>query len=203
MQQLIEKFKENNINAFFVGDAKAALEKIMEIANGAETIAFAGSKTVEEIGARDPFLKNWPMEKIIDPYETGILPGEAFERRRTALLADLLLTGSNAITKGGEIVNVDAQGNRVAGISFGPKKVIIVVGVNKLVETLADAHKRIKTIAAPMNSKRLKRGNPCEVSGVCENCNSPTRICRIYSVVKSQQIKDRVYVIIVDRAFGF
>ena len=91
----------------------------------------------------------------------------------------------------------------MAGISFGPKKVIIVIGINKIVKNLAEARKRIAFVAAPLNNKRLKKENPCTISGKCETCNLPTRICRIYSVINGQTIKDRLHIIIINEQLGF
>lgn len=203
MEKLIEKFKSGNITASFVETRDAVLSKIIELVKEGQTVAFAGSQTVVDTGVRDYFIQHRDQYKVINPYEPGILPTEALERRRRSLLADVLITGSNAVTLSGELVNMDNQGNRVAGIAFGPNKVIIVVGKNKIVKNLAEARRRIAETAAPMNNKRLKLGNPCEISGRCENCNSPKRICRIYSVISSQSKPDRIHVIIVDEDLGY
>lgn len=203
LSDLIQRFLDNNVAVERAADAAAALGHIIRIVPRGASVAFAGSQTIREIGARDYFLERRGAFTIIDPYEAGIDPAEALDRRRRALLADVLLTGSNAITLKGQIVNRDNQGNRVAGISFGPKKVIIAVGVNKIVRTLAEARKRIDTIAAPMNSRRLKRGNPCEADGVCHRCGLATRICRMESVIDGMPEPGRLTVIIVDQGLGF
>ncbi len=203
MQKLLSIFKQNNIQTIFVEHKNSALKRILELVSLGNIIGFSGSETIKEIGARDYFLVNKDKYRIIDPYENGIAPEESYERRRQTLLADVLLTGSNAITKNGEIVNMDNQGNRVAGISFGPKKVIIVVGVNKIVKNLAEARKRIAQVAAPLNNKRLKKENPCAITGKCETCKLPTRICRIYTVINGQTIKNRLHIIIVNEKLGF
>jgi transposase len=203
IEKLLSTFFQNNITAVFVKDKPAVLEKVLELVKLGDSVAFAGSETVKETDVRNYFLQRIDKFKIIDPYEEGISSEIAYERRREALLADVLLTGSNAVTLDGQIVNMDNQGNRVAGISFGPRKVIIIVGVNKIVKNLAEARKRISQIAAPLNNKRLKKGNPCESSGKCESCGLPTRICRIYNVIDSQTVKCRMHVIIVNEKLGF
>lgn len=203
LEELIETFRKKNIAAHVAGDRSSALELVRCIVKPGATVAFAGSKTVTEIGARDFFLQGQNLYKIIDPYEVGITSAEAYERRRQALLADVLLTGSNAITLEGHIVNMDNQGNRVAGICFGPQKVIIVVGINKIVTNDHEARKRISDIAAPLNSKRLNKGNPCEKTGKCEKCRLNTRICRSYSIIDGQTKKDRINIIIVKENLGF
>lgn len=203
LSALIQTFAANNIQAEMVCDGPAALKRIAGLVLPGSSVAFAGSQTIREIGARDYFLERRDRFTIIDPYEPGIGPAEGSERRRRSLLADWLLTGSNAITLKGQIVNRDNQGNRVAGIAFGPKKVIIAVGINKIVKTLAEARHRIDTIAAPKNSARLARGNPCEADGVCHRCGLPTRICRMESVIDGMPEPGRLTVIIIDRELGF
>lgn len=200
---LTQAFTQQNISVQLVANKEQALEAVRLLVKQWETVAFAGSQTIVEIGAREFFLNHGKEFKIIDPYEGGISSLEATERRRQALLADVLLTSSNAITLDGHLVNMDNQGNRVAGLSFGPKKVVVVVGKNKIVKNDAEARRRIATIAAPLNSKRLKKGNPCEESGKCESCGLDSRICRIYSVINGQAFKDRMYLIVVDEDLGF
>lgn len=196
-------FERENISVEIVPDKKAALAWVLsEIAPGS-SVAFAGSETIKQIGAYEYLLSHMDLYELINPYKAGISPAEALERRRLSLLADVLLTGTNAITMNGELVNLDNQGNRVAGISFGPKKVLIVVGKNKIVKNLAEAKRRISNIAAPLNSKRLARGNPCEISGKCESCGLKSRICRIYSIINGQTIEDRIKMAIVDEELGY
>lgn len=203
IEKLLSTFSQNNIIAIFVKSKRDVLERVLGLVKHGDSVAFAGSETVKETGVRNYFLDHREEYNIIDAYEDGITAEEAYERRRRSLLADVLLTGSNAVTLDGQIVNMDNQGNRVAGIGFGPKRVIIVVGVNKIVKNLAEARKRIAYVAAPLNSKRLKKGNPCELSGRCENCGLPTRICRIYSVINGQTVKNRLHVIVVNEKLGF
>lgn len=203
MHKLISAFSQNNINVFFVEDKYSLLRKVRELVGLSGLIAFAGSQTVIETGVRNYYMERRDRYKIIDPYEKGLPPEEAYDRRRQTLLADILITGSNAITKNGEIVNMDNQGNRVAGICFGPRKVIIIVGVNKIVENVVEARRRISQVAAPMNNKRLRTANPCEATGKCENCRSPKRICRIYTVVNGQTIKGRLNIIVVNEKLGY
>lgn len=203
MDKLITTFTQNNINAYFVANKNAALKQILELAPTGSIVTFAGSKTIEEIGARDYFLQNSNQYTLIDPYANNLSKEQSYEKRRQGLLADILLTSSNAITEKGEIVNIDGAGNRVAGLNFGPKKVIIVAGINKIVPNLPAAWKRIATIAAPLNNKRLQTGNPCIVSGVCQNCNLPNRICRTYNIIQGQRIANRLHVIIVNENLGF
>lgn len=203
MDQMVGALHRSNIDASVVEDRRAAVEEVLRLLPPEGVVAFAGSQTVRDIGLREGLLKKGDVYTIIDPYEAGISAGEAHERRRRSLLADALLTGSNAVTRDGHLINMDNQGNRVAGIAFGPRKVIIVVGINKIVKNDVEARKRIATMAAPLNSRRLGRGNPCEVTGRCEGCASETRICRIFSIVSGQTIPGRIHVVIVKENLGY
>ena len=139
---------------------------------------------------------------LYDPYRAGIDWPERIEINRAGMNADWLLAGANAITKAGEIVNLDGTANRVAGISFGPKKVLVVAGINKIVEDIGSGIARVREIAAPLNSKRIKFGNPCEVDGKCHDCSSPNRICRVWGIVEGQMDPDRMTIIIVEEELG-
>lgn len=191
------------MSALVADNRQEALINALRLIPPQGSIAFAGSQTIREIGLRDRLLEMKDIYDIIDPYEPGINAAESAKRRRQTLLADVMLTGSNAITMNGHLVNMDNQGNRVAGLAFGPRKVIVVVGHNKIVKTDGDARKRIANIAAPLNSLRLKKGNPCEKEGKCLNCHSDSRICRIFSIISGQAIPDRIHIIIVKENLGF
>jgi len=203
MQKVITNFAKNNINAYYVADKRSGLKQILELVPNGCSVAFAGSQTVKETGVREYFTQNTQKYTLIDQEAPGLSKEQAYEIRRRALFADVLITSSNAITKNGEIVNIDGLGNRVAGINFGPKQVIIIVGINKIVSNLPAAWKRIRTIAAPLNNKRLNTNNPCVISGVCQDCDLPSRICRIYNVIHGQMLPNRIHVIIVNENLGF
>lgn len=203
MQKLIVNFAKNNIHAYYVADKRSGLKQVLELVPNGCSVAFAGSQTIKETGIRDYFTQNTQKYTLIDQEAPGLSKEQAYEARRQALLADVLITSSNAVTKNGEIVNIDGLGNRVAGLNFGPKQAIIIIGVNKIVPDLPAAWRRIKTTAAPLNNKRLNTNNPCVISGICENCDLPSRICRIYSVIQGQMIPNRLHVIIVNENLGF
>ena len=112
-------------------------------------------------------------------------------------------SGSNAVTLEGDIVNVDGAGNRVAALTFGPKKTVVVVGANKIVRDLDEAFERLETFASPMNNKRLDRPNPCVKSGHCEDCHGEARICRVYQILRRRPSLSDFTVIIVGEALGY
>ena len=124
---------------------------------------------------------------------------------------DAYLTSSNAVTQNGELINVDGHGNRVSALIFGPKKVIYILGANKIVEDIKEGFKRVKTVAAPKNAKRLGTDTPCKTLGHCifpdadmtEGCDSPDRMCAYYAVTAKQRNKDRIKVIITPEHLGY
>jgi hypothetical protein len=124
------------------------------------------------------------------------------ERRRQALLVDLFITGTNAITESGQLVNLDMIGNRIGALTFGPKWVIILVGRNKLVANLDDAMYRIKNYVAPANSMRLDKKTPCVKTSFCEACQSPDRICNTWTITEKSFPKGRVKVVLINEDLG-
>jgi hypothetical protein len=119
------------------------------------------------------------------------------------MAADVMIASSNAITLDGKLVNLDGMGNRVAAMIFGPKKVILVVGVNKIVPDLDSAMARVKHYSAPVNSIRLGLKNPCVETGLCADCKSPQRICNMWSIIEGHMIKDRIHVKLVGEDLGY
>jgi hypothetical protein len=119
------------------------------------------------------------------------------------LTSDVFISGSNAVTLEGEILNVDGTGNRVAALSFGPTKTIVVVGINKIVRDMDEAFARLETYAAPMNNKRLDKPNPCVKAGVCMDCDGDTRLCRVYNIMRKRPSGTDFTVIIVGEDLGY
>jgi hypothetical protein len=144
-----------------------------------------------------------PGIRMIDPFDPNVSQKERYERRRQALLTDLFFTGSNAVTETGVLVNLDMVGNRVAGITFGPKTVVLFIGRNKIVPTLDDAMHRVKNYAAPTNAIRhpgLK--TPCMKTAVCMDCSSPDRICNTWCITEKSFPKGRIKVILINQDLG-
>lgn len=167
-----------------------------------KTVSWGGSKTHIETGLYAA-LKERQDITILDTYDKNLSPAESYELRRQSLLADLFITGTNAVTEKGRLVNLDMIGNRVAAITFGPKHVIILVGRNKIVANVDEAIERIKTYAAPVNVMRLEKKTPCLKTGVCQNCNSPERICNVWSFSEKSFPKGRIKVILINEDLGF
>jgi len=165
------------------------------------TVGAGGSWTLKQLGILDKLAERG--NTVFDHNRPGISAAEAMELRRRQMTSDVFLTGTNAVTVDGKLVNTDAAGNRVAAMIFGPKKVIIVAGVNKIVRDLDEAENRIKYYAAPINNKRLGRPNPCVTTGECMDCQGPTRICNVTTVMSKKPMATDVTVIIVGEDLGF
>ena len=167
----------------------------------AQRVSWADSMTMEATGVLEQLLAD-PRMSIVRTFEPGAPRGEITERRRQALLVDLFITGTNAVTECGKLVNLDMIGNRTGAISFGPKKVVLFIGVNKIVENLDRALDRIKNHAAPLNAQRHNLSTPCAVSGRCHDCHSPQRICNTWSIIDKCFPPGRISIILIREDLG-
>lgn len=165
-------------------------------------VSWGGSKTFVQTGLYEAVLAD-PAFRVLDTYAKNMTREESIERRRQALLADVFVTGTNALTEQGHLVNLDMIGNRVAALTFGPKYVLILVGRNKIVPDLSSAMDRIKRYSAPVNAVRLGKKTPCAKTGVCQNCRSPERICNTWTVSEKSFPAGRVCVVLINEDLGF
>jgi hypothetical protein len=201
-EQVIDAIKDRRMAASYFVDGDRAKEAVLgKIPEGA-SIYRCGSCTLEEIGLLKA-LNDISSVEIIDPFEAGIEKEESLRRKNRGLSADIMITSTNSLTIDGKLVNIDGSGNRVAGMAFGPRKVFVVAGMNKVVSNVEAAMERIKRYAAPTNSMRLNLNNPCKETGCCTDCRSPSRICNIWSIIEGQMIKDRIEVILVGERLGY
>jgi hypothetical protein len=148
-------------------------------------------------------LKNDPRYTILDTYDKSLSPEESLQRRRESLLVDLFITGTNALTEDGQLVNLDMIGNRVAALTFGPKHVLLFIGRNKIVADRDAAMARVKHYAAPVNVMRLEKKSPCGKTGRCEDCSSPDRICNTWTITEKSFPKKRIKIVLVNEEMGF
>lgn len=148
------------------------------------------------------YFKSKSEIKLIETFAENISRKKIMERRRKAILADLFFTGTNALVDSGMLVNLDMIGNRVGGITFGPKYVVIMIGRNKIVQNLDEAMKRIKNIAAPQNAIRHSQKTPWVKTSYCMDCKSPDRICNIWTIHEKSYPKGRIKVILINRDLG-
>jgi len=205
LMELKETLIENNFEVFVAENTDEAksivLEKIIpEIAP--KSVSWGGSLTFVATGLYDIFKNNNDLN-VLDTYDKTLSPEESLERRRQSLLVDLFITGSNAVTEAGQLVNLDMIGNRVGALTFGPKTVIILVGRNKIVPDLDEAMFRIKNYAAPVNTMRLDKKTPCAKTSFCGDCKSPDRICNTWTITEKSFPKKRVKIILINKDLGF
>ncbi len=214
---VIANLQKKNINAQYVLTRQEALPIVLEMIPKGVTIARGDSISLEQVGVISELRKR-NQNKIIDPFERdaeGFFLADTEQRQRMyreAFSSDVFLTGTNAITLDGKLVNTDATGNRVSAMIFGPEKVIVVAGVNKIARDVDEALVRIREVAAPINAKRhyLKHHSedfgdlPCVRTGRCVDCNHDWRVCRYTVIIDGTLIREkgRINVVLVGEELG-
>ncbi|MBQ3391392.1 MAG: lactate utilization protein [Clostridia bacterium] len=201
MQQLAKALEKNNMDVICLENKEQVVPTLEGLIEKGAKVSVGGSATLFETGVID-WLRSYDCE-FHDRYAPGLTGEQVMEVFRAAFTDDVYLTSTNAVTEAGELVNVDANGNRVAAMLFGPKKVIVVTGMNKLVRDVPAAFARIEEVAAPANAIRLGRKTPCTETGRCMHCKSEDAICRKATILASQQGKGRVTVILVAEKLGY
>ena len=204
LEETKKQLESNNFQVFIVKNLDQVKQTVLnEILPStiAKSISWGGSMTFMATGLYDVLKKREDLT-IIDTFEKGLSQQETIDRRRRSLLVDLFITGTNAITEGGQLVNLDMIGNRICGITFGPKYVIVLVGRNKIVPDLESAIYRIKNYSAPANSMRLEKKNPCVKTSFCEECKSPDRICNTWTITEKSFPKERVKIVLINDELG-
>ena len=196
--------ESNNFEVFLADDKdgayKVVLDEIIPPLK-AKTISWGGSMTFIDTGLYEQLKENSEF-KVLDSFDKNMSPEDMLERRRQSLLVDLFITGTNAITETGQLVNLDMIGNRIGALTFGPKWVIILVGRNKITADLDEAMFRVKNYVAPINSMRLDKKTPCVKTSYCEECKSPDRICNTWTITEKAFPKGRVKVVLINEDMG-
>ncbi|MBI5592011.1 MAG: lactate utilization protein [Deltaproteobacteria bacterium] len=200
--KIIKNLEKRRMAGSYAPTAAQAKDEILSMIPKGAIIYRCGSMTATNMGLWEA-IAALPGIEIIDPYRTDITPEEKLELRRKGMTADIMISSSNAITLDGKLVNLDGMGNRVAAMTFGPRKVILVVGVNKIAADLESAMARIKHYAAPVNAARFGVDTPCVETGLCVDCKSPQRICNMWSIIEGHMIKDRIHVKLVGENLGY
>ena len=201
MERTAQALRKNNMEAHCVAKAADVLPLVRTLLQKGDVVAAGGSISLSETGIMD-LLDNGDYH-YLNRMTPGLSGEEIGKIYREVFSADCYFASSNAVTEQGELYNVDGNANRVAALTFGPKRVILVVGYNKIVPYLAAAKLRVERIAAPSNTVRLACKTPCAVTGVCVDCNSQGRICCTYVIHKYQRIAGRIHVILVGEELGY
>ncbi len=196
-QKVISGLKSRNMTGWYAASKEEALRKALELIPEGSTVTMGGAMSAHEIG-------------LVDAVKQGnyhFIDRDAMEDKRAAMLAaydaDVFLSSANAITEDGVMVNIDGNSNRVSAIAQGPKKVVFIVGMNKVCDDVDGAVKRARAVAAPTNAQRFHLSTPCSRTGSCMNCKSPDTICCQILITRFSRHADRIHVILVNDSLGF
>lgn len=200
LNKVVTNLKNNFFDAYYFLTKLEAQNHILSRIHAGMRIAFGGSMTVRELNIQKHAINAGAI--VVDHNSAGLTDEAKLKIMREQLNSDLFICSSNAITSNGFLVNVDGNGNRVAAMIFGPKHVIVVAGINKIVHSEEEAFNRLKFIAGPMNMKRLDRNTPCGYDGTCHNCSSPERGCRAYTVIRRRPSLTPTEVILINEVIG-
>lgn len=201
INRTIEALNKNNMNGYFVKDNEELLEKLKELIKDGDKVSFGGSMSIIEAGVLD-FLRKGNYE-LLDRYKEGLTKEEIVDIYKGTFTSDCYIASSNAVTENGELYNVDGNGNRVSAMLYGPEKVILICGINKIVKNVDEAIKRNREFSAPMNARRLNKKTPCAKVGYCMDCKSEDRLCNEYTLIRRQNNKERMHVIFLNDDLGY
>jgi L-lactate utilization protein LutB len=201
IQRTINNLNKGNMEGYYVEDEEELMEKLKEFIPENSIVGVGDSMTLFETGVID-FLRKGKFV-FLDKYKENLTKEEKRDIYLKNFSADTFISSTNAITEKGELYNIDGNGTRVAPMIYGPKQVIIVAGINKIVKDIEEAERRVRSYAAPIDAKRLNKDTPCTKIGYCVDCSSPNRICNDFVVIKGQFIKGRIKIIIVGKQLGY
>ncbi len=196
-QKVIKGLQSRNMSGYYAKDKEEALKIALELIPEGSSVTMGGAMSAHEIG-------------LVEALKSGnynFIDRDAYEDKRAAMLmaydADVFLSSANAMTEDGVMVNIDGNSNRVSAIAQGPRKVVFIVGMNKVCDDLDGAMKRARNVAAPINAQRFGLSTPCAKTGACMDCKSPDTICCQFLITRFSRHKDRIHVILVNDNLGF
>ena len=195
-QTVIKGLESRNMTGYYAANKEEALKKALELIPEGSSVTMGGAMSAHEIG----------LVEALHTDAYTFLDRDKMEPREALLAgydADVFLTSANAMTNDGILVNIDGNANRVSYIANGPKKVVVIVGMNKVCDDIDGAMKRARNVAAPINAQRFGLSTPCSKTGACANCKSPDTICCQFLITRYSRHKDRIHVILVNDNFGF
>ena len=201
ISRTVQAINKNNMNGYYAKDREELIRIIEDIVSENSLVSCGGSMTLLETGVMEHLRSG--RYKFLDRYKEDITREEVVNMFKESFFADAYFTSSNAVTENGELYNVDGNGNRVAAMLYGPEKVIVICGVNKIVKNVEEAIKRNRECAAPINAKRLNKETPCSKVGYCMDCKSKDRICNEYTLIKRQNRKERMHIIFLNENLGY
>ena len=200
-RKAVEALKRNAFDALYVSGLEAARTEILNrIPQGAK-IGVGGSMTIRQTGVLDTLERQGNV--VYDHWKPGLSEGDILKIRKSHLTCDVFLTSTNAVTLEGALVSTDGIGNRVGAMTFGPNRVIVVAGVNKVVNDRESAFRRIKEVATPQVVRDMGLEVPCAATGFCVDCNAPMRACRVTVILERKPFLSDIHVLIVGEELGF
>ena len=200
-KKVIEKLQAHDFKALYVRTKGEAVQEILKYVNPKQTVGVGGTVTVRDLGLVERLESQGNI--VYDHWKPGLSKEKVSELRKLQLTCEVFLSSVNAVTLNGELVNIDGAGNRVGAMTFGPGKMILVAGYNKIVDDVQEAIHRIKNIAAPLNAKRLNLDLPCAKLGRCVDCSVPNRICRATVILERRPLVSDILVILVGEELGY
>ena len=196
-QKVLKGLASRNMSGYYAPDKETALAQALALIPEGSSVAMGGAMSAHEIG----------LVEAVRSEKYRFIDRDAMTDKRAAMLAaydaDVFLSSVNAMTEDGELVNIDGNANRVSAIAQGPKKVIFIVGMNKVCNDLDSAMKRARNVAAPINAQRFGLSTPCSKTGACMNCKSPDTICCQFLITRFSKHPSRIHVILVNDTLGF
>ena len=196
---LVKNLQSRHFEAYYCADKAEALAKALTLIPEGATVGWGGAMSAQQIGLLDA-MNEGPYHAI--DRDKAPTPAEREKAMKSCLMADVFITGANALSIDGQMVNIDGNGNRVAAIVYGPQNVIVIAGMNKVTDSLDAAVVRARTVAAPMNKQRFNLQTPCEITGVCGDCKSPGCICNQLLITRNSKPAGRIKVILVGEDLG-
>lgn len=198
---LSKNFKRNNIPVLLIEDRDALIDFLRTSIPANSVVGVGDSVTLEETGVYD-FLRRGAYQ-FLDKYQPFLSKDEKRQLYINNFSADFFLSGVNAISMDGTIFNLDGNGSRVAPMIYGPGKVFLIAGLNKVVADANAAYERIRTIAAPLDNIRLGKRNPCVKTGICMDCKSKTKICNYFTKIQGQFDRERIHLLLLNGKYGY
>lgn len=199
--KVIAQLEKRNMKGYYVKTADEAVTLVNSLINKNDTVSFGGSMTLKDTGILDDLRAREDIT-LLDR-DAAKNQDEVEDIFRKSFSADAYLMSTNAISEDGQLVNIDGNGNRVAALIFGPQKVIIVCGLNKVSPSMDAAMLRARTYASPLNTMRLERNTPCVNTGDCHNCFSEESICNQFVITRRSGKPNRIHVILLDGEWGY
>lgn len=196
---LVKNLQSRHFEAYYCANREQALKKALELIPEGASVGWGGALSAEQIGLQDAVRKG--NYHALDR-ENCATAEERERMSRACLGADVFITGANGLSLDGQMVNIDGTGNRVAAIIYGPKNVLVIAGMNKVTDSLEDAIRRARTVAAPMNQQRFQLPNPCTATGTCADCKSLTCICNQIVITRNCRPAGRIQFILVGEDLG-